>query len=47
VQQRLLISEAALMLLIKQQKWHFLSIMSNHFFTDISGILRGLNLAHA
>ena len=35
------------MLLIKQQKWHFLSIISNHFFADISDILGGLNLARA
>jgi len=32
VLQRLLISKAIFMLLIKQQKWHFLSIMSTHFF---------------
>jgi len=37
------------MLLIKSQKWHFWSIMSRLFIfsTDISGILGGLNLAHA
>jgi len=47
--QKLLISKAAFMLLIRYPKWHFLSIMRRLliFSTDISGILGGLNLAHA
>ena len=35
------------MLLIKQQKWHFWVLWVLIFSTDISGILGGLNLAHA
>ena len=44
VLQRLLISKATFMLRIRQQKWHFLSIMSTHFSADSLG---GLNFAHA
>jgi len=47
VQQRLLISKAAFMLLIKQQKWHFWVLWVLTFSTDISGILGGLNSADA